>query len=310
MVGVAVILNRSNSPPSTGSGAVPILPSLPSGKGRSDENFPVASWLLAKNIRPHVIAFYDFARAADDIADSSSIPPDDKLSRLDSTARTLAGADDASDHYDTAIRLRESLEKWGGTPSHALDLIAAFKQDAKKNRYSDWHELMSYCELSANPVGRFLLDIHGEDSAGYPASDALCTALQILNHLQDFGDDYTTLDRIYIPADLIQDAGLDFTCLAKAAVGQSLRSVLDRLLDQVDSLVEHSQTLPGQLKNRRLAMESSIIVRLAARLARRLRQGDPLAERVALSKGDFLAAATAGITVELFRKRKSGDPNK
>lgn len=233
-----------------------------------------------------------------------------KLERLDSIARTLQGSLESGDQYETATRLRGSLAAWGGTNRHALDLIAAFKQDAQKSRYADWQDLAKYCELSANPVGRFLLDIHGEDKGGYGASDALCTALQVLNHLQDFGDDFRALDRVYIPMDALERAGLDVTCLAETAVSRPLRRVLDQLLDEVDGLVERARSLPILLKDRRLAMESSIIVRLAARLARRLRLGDPLAERVALSKGDFLAASVAGAAVELFRKRKSGDSSK
>lgn len=283
---------------------------MTSGKGRTDENFPVASWLLAKDIRPHVIAFYDFARAADDIADSPSIPAEDKLVRLDSIARTLETGIESGNQPETAAHLSASLAKWGGTTRHALDLIAAFKQDAQKSRYANWQDLVGYCELSANPVGRFLLDIHGEDKTGYSASDALCTALQVLNHLQDFGDDYKTLDRVYIPMDALESAGLHVACLADTQVNQPLRRVLDQLLDEVDGLVERARELPVLLKDRRLAMESSIIVRLAARLARRLRLGDPLAERVALSKGDFLTASVAGATVELFRKRKRGDSSK
>lgn len=279
-------------------------------KGREDENFPVASWLLAKNIRPHIVAFYDFARTADDIADDPTRSAEDKIARLNSLAHVLEGSGENCEGCETAQGLMRSLAQWGGSTRHALDLIAAFNQDAEKARYLDWPELMAYCDLSANPVGRFLLDIHGEDRAGYAASDALCSALQILNHLQDFGDDFNALDRVYIPLDYLESAGLDATSLAGRSAQPPLRGVIDQMLDNVDKLIELARALPLQLADRRLAMESSVIVRLAARLSRRLRRGDPLADRVVLSKGDFIKAGAAGVATEIFRPRKRGDFSK
>ena len=89
------------------------------------------------------------------------------------------------------------------SPRHAQDLLAAFKLDVTKLRYRDWDDLIGYCSLSAMPVGRFVLDVHGESRSTWPANDALCAALQIINHLQDCKDDYRDLDRVYIPLDLL-----------------------------------------------------------------------------------------------------------
>src|SRR3546814_3843453 len=108
---------------------------------------------------------------------------------------------------EKATRLRLSLAATGVAAARGTDLIAAFKQDAVKRRYADWGELLGYCRLSANPVGRYLLDLHGEDPAGYAASDALCSALQILNHLQDCQGDYRQLDRVYLPQDRLAAEG-------------------------------------------------------------------------------------------------------
>ena len=267
----------------------------PSGKGAADENFPVGSWLLPAALRPHVATYYAFARAIDDIADNPALAAEDKIARL--AAFEAALVDPAADRpgLEKASRLRASLAATGVTAARGTDLVAAFKQDAVKRRYADWAELIGYCRLSANPVGRYLLDLHGEDPAGYAASDALCTALQILNHLQDCQDDYRALDRVYLPQDWLAAEGLDVGVLEAAASPPGFRRLLDRCLDGVDRLLAEAALLPGQLRSVRLAMESAIIVQLARRLARRLRAGDPLAGRVALSRADFLLCGLKGV---------------
>lgn len=267
----------------------------PSGKGAADENFPVGSWLLPARLRPHVAIYYAFARAIDDIADNPALDADDKIARL--AAFDAALTDPAADRpgLEKATRLRLSLAETGVASARGSDLVAAFKQDAVKRRYADWDELLGYCRLSANPVGRYLLDLHGEDPAGYAASDALCTALQILNHLQDCQDDFHNLDRVYLPGDWLAAEGLDVTVLDEKASPPAFRRVLGRCLDGVDKLMDEAETLPGRLRSSRLAMEAAVIVRLARRLAQRLRRGDPLAGRVALSRLDFLTCGLGGI---------------
>jgi squalene synthase HpnC len=267
----------------------------PSGKGAADENFPVGSWLLPAKLRPHVATYYAFARAIDDIADNPGLCAEDKIARLSAFEAALTDPAAAGPGLEKATRLRESLTATAVPAARGTDLIAAFKQDAVKRRYADWGELLGYCRLSANPVGRYLLDLHGEDPAGYTASDALCTALQILNHLQDCQDDFHNLDRVYLPQDWLRAEGLDVTVLDCDAGPPGFRRLLDRCLDGVDDLIEQAGQLPGQLRSARLAMESAMIVHLARRLTARLRAGDPLAGRVALSRGDFLACGIKGI---------------
>lgn len=279
---------------STATENTPVSPEAPSGKMASDENFPVGSWLLPARLRPCIAAFYAFARAADDIADSPALQRDEKLARLDAFGEALQGAPGYGEGYAKAHVLREALGSANQSPKHALDLLAAFSQDATKSRYESWAELMGYCALSANPVGRFLLDLHGENPAAYAQSDSLCSALQILNHLQDCAEDLAELDRVYIPADLLTGAGISVEALREDSLRTGLRSVLDVMLDGVDKLMMEAHTLPRHLKNHRLAMESSIIIHLANRLSARLRRGDPIASRVALSKWDFVAAGLRG----------------
>jgi squalene synthase HpnC len=274
----------------------------PSGKGAADENFPVGSWLLPARLRPHVAVFYRFARAIDDIADNPALAANDKIARLSRFAAAVEGDTGGDPALATAIAIRRSLAETGVPARHCLDLIAAFKQDATKLRYADWDELMGYCALSANPVGRYLLDLHGEDRAGTAASDALCSALQVLNHLQDCGDDRRALDRVYLPLDWLTAAGADVTDLDASACSPGLRRVIDQCLDGVDDLMAAARTLPARLKSRHLAMESAVIVRLAIRLTALLRAGDPLAGRVALRRHDFVACGLRGAGGELWRR--------
>lgn len=274
----------------------------PSGKGAGDENFPVGSWLLPARLRRHIAVFYALARGADDIADNPDLSPDDKLRRLNALEEALRGERPGNDALDTAYRMRASLIETGVTDRHCRDLIAAFKQDAVKNRYDDWDDLMGYCNLSAAPVGRYLLDLHGENPAGWVFSDPLCNALQVLNHLQDCKDDFLALDRVYLPRDWMAAEDVIVADLDAAAASPGLRRVIDRALDGVEELMVVARQLPANLKSRRLAMESAVIVRLADRLAELLRAGDPVAGRVALAKRDFLGCGMRGIAAGFFRK--------
>ncbi len=274
--------------------APPATPETPSGKGAGDENFPVGSFLLPKRLRPHVATYYAFARAIDDIADNPDLTPQEKILRLHGFDAALQGKTGFDDGYDKAYALRASLKATGVTTKHGSDLVAAFVQDAEKNRYATWDELLGYCELSANPVGRFLLDLHGEDKAGYRYSDALCTVLQIVNHLQDCADDKRSLDRVYVLGDWLAEEGASIDDIDCEAMTPGLRRVSDRMLDGCDALMVDARKLPAALNSKSLAMESAVIVHLADRLIKLLRKGDPLASRVALSKVDFAAAGLRG----------------
>lgn len=267
----------------------------PSGKWSGSENFPVGSWLLPARLRPHVMAFYGFARAADDIADSASLSPDDKLDRLDLFEAALLGEVPDSPALARAVNLRASLAQTGVTTAHAVDLLAAFKQDAVKQRYSDWEDLMDYCGKSASPVGRYLLDLHGEARSDWPPSDALCIALQVINHLQDCQADYRSLDRVYLPQDWLEAAGTNVAALEGSSASVGLRIVLDNCLDGVDRLLRQARRLPFAMRDRGLGYESAAILALAERLAAKLRTGDPIAGRVALRKPAMAITALGGI---------------
>lgn len=264
----------------------------PSGKTASGENFPVGSRLIAPALRPHVMRYYAFARGADDIADAPELAPAEKVRRLDLLEAGLA---EGAHGPDVAVRLGESLRATGVPLSRASDLLVAFRRDATQLRYRDWDELLDYCAYSAHPVGRYLLDLHGEDPATGPMGDALCAALQVLNHLQDCGDDRRELDRVYLPQDWMAEAGTDVEALDAAACSRGLREVIERCLDGADALLDRSEPLAAAIRSRRLAAEVAAIQRLARRLSARLRREDPLAGRVKHSKADLLAGLGAGL---------------
>ena len=271
----------------------------PSGKDRSGENFPVGSWLIRRDLRVHVHAFYRFARTGDDIADAADLAPDEKIRRLDRLAAVLDGA--PGDDAPVSVRMRESLAATKVAAAHCHELLDAFRQDATKKRYTDWGELMGYCRLSAAPVGRYLLDLHGESRDTWPASDALCAALQVINHLQDCADDYKQLDRVYVPLDALAAEGLNVAILTAPRANPAFRRVLDRLLAQTRLLVEHARALPGGIRSTGLRRESAVIVALAARLVDALARRDPLAERVKLGPVQIAVAALTGLVVGVER---------
>jgi hydroxysqualene synthase len=270
-----------------------------SGKGSNDENFPVASALIAPRHRGPVLAYYRFARAADDVADHPTLPETDKLALLDSLEATLLGR---SDRESEALPLRATLAERQLSAQHALDLLTAFRQDVTKRRYADWGELMHYCRYSAAPVGRFVLDVHGESPDTWPANDALCSALQVINHWQDCAKDYRVLDRVYVPQDALAATGATTAMLAVAVSPAPLRAALLRMEAPLGKLIAHAEQFAGQIRDFRLGIEVAAIVALAKKLARLLAARDPLAETVHLAKPHALAVALTGVALESFAR--------
>ena len=258
---------------------------------KDTENFPVGSWLVAAHLRPIVHAYYQFAREADDIADHEHMPSDEKLRLLNEMDDQLQGAPGQG----SAARVREVLAGTEVPLDHCRDVLVAFKRDAVTARTQDWADLMEYCRYSAAPVGRFLLDLHGESRATWAAGDALCAALQVLNHLQDCRQDFIQLNRVYVPQDLLEQAGLTVEDLRKSQAGSSLRGVLNQMLDLTERLVDTARTLPPQVKNRGLRCEVAVIVAVAERLLDKLRDQDPLAQRVELTKIEYVQAVLTGL---------------
>lgn len=244
----------------------------PPTRNENSENFPVASLLLPRAARSRVLAFYRFVRTADDIADAPGLTPEEKLRRLDALEATA----------ETALAEVGTQE--------ARLMLSAFRQDATQRRYADWAELEAYCARSADPVGRMLLRVHGEAAEAVPASDALCTALQVLNHLQDLVPDRESIGRIYLPLPWMELAGGEAAFFAPG--NPRRRAVLDAALDRVEATLEAAAPLPRLLRSR-LRRQAAVTLALAWKLLARLRAADPVLGRVALTKADFAAAFAA-----------------
>jgi len=272
---------------------------LRSGKGHRDENFPVASRLIDARHRGVILAFYEFVRVADDIADHTALSEREKLDQLDRLEANLLGEGDANPE---AVRLRAALSERGLPPRHAQDLLTAFRMDVTKLRYKDWDELIHYCSYSAMPVGRFVLDVHGESRATWAANDALCAALQINNHLQDCGKDFRELNRVYIPLDAFAAAGAAPGDLGAARSSPELLRCIHALAARNEILLGEGGPFSGQIANTRLALEVAVIHSYARRIVALLQARDPLGERVHLSKAQFALYGLSSVLITSLRR--------
>jgi squalene synthase HpnC len=220
-----------------------------------------------------------------------------KLALLDQLEQSLLGR---HDEVAEAVRLRTALKERKLSPRHAQDLLAAFRMDVNKLRYRDWDDLIGYCSYSAMPVGRFVCDVHGEDRAVWGANDALCAALQIINHLQDCGADYRNLDRVYVPIEALNAAGASIEDLGRDTATPALRACLAGLAVRTDALLDQSAAFSSRIDDFRLAMEVAVIQALARRLTGMLRARDPLSDIVHLKKAGFAQVAVAGLAGGLY----------
>ncbi|HZT75144.1 MAG TPA: squalene synthase HpnC [Vicinamibacterales bacterium] len=208
------------------------------------ENFPVASWLLPRAMRPHVAAVYAYARVADDIADEGSAPAETRLTELDAWKRRLHAAVAveaalAPPHPDDdliVIALAHSIRTLDLPIALFDDLLSAFGQDTMTTRYDSWGDVFDYCRRSANPVGRLVLRIAGyRDAALDRSSDALCTALQLANFWQDFGRDWRA-GRLYVPREVQRAAGADEATLASGRFDEAWTRAMATCVSVTDDL--------------------------------------------------------------------------
>lgn len=272
---------------------------LRSGKTHRDENFPVASWIIHPRHRALILAFYNFVRTADDIADHASLSADEKLAHLDTLEAELLGKGNTQPE---AVKLRTALAARAMPPRHALDLLTAFRMDVTKLRYEDWDDVLHYCRYSAMPVGRFVLDVHGESASTWPASDALCAALQVNNHLQDCGKDYRDLNRVYLPRDALAATGASVEMLGQNKAPAALLQCLHGLARRTAALLDRGRPLAASVADTRLGLEVSVIQTYADKIVQLLQVRDPLSERVHLRRSDVLRYSVTAITGELARR--------
>lgn len=198
------------------------------------ENFPVASSLLPRRMRPHVAAVYAFARAADDFADEDGYTVEERHRLLDGWLDRLHDAaagrvrSDGTDADHVFAALENTIRVCDLPVSLLEDLLSAFRQDVTVTRYASWPDLLDYCRRSANPVGRLVLRIGGwRDEALDAASDAVCTALQLTNFWQDFLVDWAR-GRLYLPSAERDAAGALEADLAAGRVTRAWQEALAR----------------------------------------------------------------------------------
>ena len=278
---------------------------LRSGKTHRDENFPVASWIIHPRHRAVILAFYNFVRTADDIADHAALGARDKLAYLDLLEAGLLGDGDSQPE---AVNLRRALAQRSMPPRHALDVLIAFRMDVTKLRYENWDEVIQYCRYSAMPVGRFMLDVHGESTSTWAASDALCAGLQINNHLQDCGKDYRQLNRVYLPRDALVAAGASVEALGQDRASASLLRCLQSLALRTEALLDQSKPLSAEVRDFRLGLEISVIQAFAGKIAGLLKVRDPLSQTVHLGPLQLMAYSIGGVAAEMARRAAGRRP--
>ena len=269
---------------------------LMSGKSYSDENFPVASFLMTKKIRSIVRVFYFFARMADDIADHQKLSSNQKKKILFFFDNAISKSKKTNNKI-----LDKMIAKFKELPSgkkYSRNLLKAFMMDASNKKYKNWNDLLYYCKFSANPVGRFVIDAVNERKnieKIYEASDSLCTALQIINHIQDCKKDFKELNRVYIPESFFKKYSLDKKTLRKSKSEENFERLKIEIVDNV--LVSLRKTKLGlrEIQSWRLRKETLIILNIAKRLCNLLKINDPLEKQIKLSRIDFIFCFFKGI---------------
>ncbi|MGX1493805.1 MULTISPECIES: squalene synthase HpnC [Streptomyces] len=248
----------------TGADALTADPERTTLDKAAAENFPVAPFFLPRAWRTDLMAVYGFARLVDDIGDGDLAPggadarllgvtgadAEDRLVLLDAFEADLRRVFDGTPRHPLLRRLQPTVRRHALTPGPFLALIAANRQDQLVGRYETYDDLLAYCELSANPVGRLVLAVTG---TGTPErvrrSDAVCTALQIVEHLQDVAEDLRR-DRIYLPAEDMKRFHVDETDLAAKTAGASVRALVAYEAERARNLLNEGTPLVGSVHGR------------------------------------------------------------
>lgn len=275
-------------------------------KTAADENFPVASLLIKKELRPLVKHYYNLARLADDIADNPRLKPREKLLQLNDLEDIFLNLKKTRrKKWQAAVILHEDFVKEQLDFSLVTDLFTAFRRDAENFRYQTWAQLTDYCRYSAVPVGRFMLAIHNENPATYLPAAALCTVLQIVNHIQDIKYDCLQLDRIYLPAEMMKEFGVAKKDLGAAHETPQLRRLINFILGQMRGLLKEAALLPQILQSRRLKTEVCVILSLTNIMIKKIEKGDVLEKDIRFSRPERLLGLITGIGRALTARKKT-----
>jgi len=253
------------------------------------ENFPVASRLLPKYLRQPIAVIYAFARRADDFADEGDLSNEERITKLTDFGNKLELVEQEQEVDDTTfIALADVIKQHQLPISLFHDLLTAFKMDVTKTRYANFGEVMEYCRHSANPVGRLLLhlnDVATPRNLGY--SDAICSALQLTNFLQDISQDLEESDRIYIPQDEMEQYGVSEEDIRKKVTNQASRNLIQFQIQRARKLIQSGAPLGKVLKGR-MGLELRLTIMGGSRILYKLdQQQNDVFSRPRLSKWDI-----------------------
>lgn len=272
-------------------------------KQQSDEDFPVASLLVAKQLRPLVSSYYTFARYADDLADNPKLSSAQKLAQLDKLENIFLGLKKYSGHkLSFAKKLHKEFAQENLSTSLISDLLVAFRRDSANFDYQTWGQLVDYCSHSAAPVGRFMLAIHNESPTTYQPAASLCVALQIVNHLHDIKYDYQVLQRVYLPAELMSQFGVSVADLGADSETPQLRALIAHISEQVRGLQQEGRLLPSIISSRRLRFQVCIIDSLTNIMLKKINRGDVLRREIRLNRWNWFCGIISGIARGIFTK--------
>ena len=274
---------------------------LLSGKTFTDENFPVSSFVIKKNIQKYIRAFYFFARTADDIADHSTLISQEKVKILTYFDNILKVEKKTS---ITALNnIINFFPEISFAKKYSRNLLKAFLMDAKGKKYKNWDDLVFYCKYSANPVGRFVIDLIYQKKnlqrknfeEIYFASDCLCTSLQIINHLQDCRKDFLQLERVYIPDFFFKKHSLNKKIFNLEESNVNFSNLVNEIVEKVEIMLIKSNKGLKMIEPWSLRKETLIILNIAKRLCYLLRINDVLRKNVKLSRIDLIFCFIKGI---------------
>jgi squalene synthase HpnC len=215
------------------------------------ENFPVASLLLPRALRQPIAVIYAFARSADDFADEGQLSKQQRLEKLNAYSQQLETLGKAQATDPIFIALRDVIDRHQLPLQLFHDLLTAFKQDVTKKRYANFAEVLNYCQHSANPVGRLLLYlIHQATPENLQQSDAICSALQLINFLQDIHQDFDENNRIYFPQDEMQQWGINETMIKQQQSSDAMRGLVNQQLQRAKTMMLAGAPLGNRIPGR------------------------------------------------------------
>jgi len=273
---------------------------------RHYENFPTASLLIRRELRPVVAAVYAFARQADDLADEGSAPAEKRLKQLHAWEILLERCTREQVDHPVFLALGDAVSRYKLPVSCLHDLLTAFRMDVSIHAYESEEELLFYCRHSANPVGRLILALHGiSDPRALQASDAVCTALQLTNFWQDLSVDLPR-GRCYLPEKWLLEVGLNSAMLLKfeeeEALEERLKPVMLRAVSYTTDLFTKGGGLLAYLPLR-LRLQVAATIRGGMRVLRAVAESpDPLRRRPVLGKGTWMSLAPA-VLVDVCKAR-------